>query len=756
MKKKTRTEIKTLGTEDEVVKEMSPRFVPLAKNRKDYLIRDRTTLNQQSIGALKSNVPLDHNHGTIADWYYPEYNLSEIITITETEALVARAFSRKEIMCLKEGFDIVGKNQKTVQYIKKRLHEIELVSKLPTRSLIRHIAADLIHSSNAFASLVRNAKYSSGRTRKTSSGMLKPIAGIFMIPFETILFKKNDNGHVVGIGQQGVNHGYNSTIKEYKEHNYVHFKINERTGFAAGTPLLTATKDDILALRRIEEDAEIMLYQHLFPLYQYKVGTEKSPARPYPDGTTEVDEVRAVYSSMPSEGAIVTPERHELKLVSNRTGAMDPFPAIKHFKQRVLAGIEISSLDIGDSETSNRSTSDSLSRILIDGVKYLQRRIEEYFDTAIIRELLLESTFDEDMVLDPENMVHLKFKEIDIDEQVKVANHRQQLFSTHGITQSEFRRSIGEEPFSEEEREDTFFARIDEPRMLLEKKDGPHDAAVYALARNENSFLSPEDLSKEQANAERVLQQANAAASKLSDGSEGADKQSASQNRPSNQHGTKAGSNGRKSSSLRSCFRDATASSSPTDMAESSLLTAWDYLLLQADTVKSKDVYRLVRITLDSALPHFVLALQRKMNEGLLDVMREESAELRTSVPDRFRWEGKRQVINLLERFYDLTNEEVGTKSNVNSDTLRSLTYRIRMIEQNELARSYNTGRANGYKQLGHDSAIIVPLRETDCSKCNQVSEMSLKFFAYMDAPPTSHPNARQIVRKRQHEEEKV
>ncbi len=494
-------------------------------------------------------------YSSMEAFHYPVYNFSEIIAIEETEGLAARAFGRKEGLALKEGWAFVGKNPKTVKYVRDRLDEVCYRSQRCTEELIRSTVSDLIRFSNHFESVVRSREHSSGRSIRQFGKTIPPIAGLFPIPAETVQIKHDRKGNPIALKQEG--YGSNKPVI-FGRANYLHFKINDKTGYAVGTPTLVPGRDDIAVLRRIEEDVEILLYQYLFPLYQYKVGTEKMPARINPDGTTELDEVQKQVSSLPSEGAIVTPERHDIDVLGAKQAALDALPYLEYFKARVLADLGISRLDIGESNSSNRSTSDSLSRILIDGVKYIQRRTEWQFWRMLLQPLLLESSFPASEMMKEENRVYLRFNEIDIDMLIKKQNHHAQMFSQHATTLPELRRSIGEEPFTEEQWLETHYKKHQEPMELLKNKASGHSAEAEALARNPNSEISSSGVSKEQEREKKEAEQrkAQGAGAKPTSGQ----KAGAGQNRPSNQHGKKAGPDPRKSAYMPASEAGARAS----------------------------------------------------------------------------------------------------------------------------------------------------------------------------------------------------
>jgi hypothetical protein len=436
----------------------------------------------------------------------PPYNLAEVITISETESLFSRSNERKISLCMKEGFFLRGKNPKRVQYIQSRLEEIAYYSNLSVQEWVGILIKDLVTFSVHWSVFVRDTQRSSGLPVMRNGRWTPPIAAMFSLPAETVYIRTNDRGVLTGISQDKYP-GKDKPI--WGVNNFYMMNINKHTGIPVGTPILVPVRDDIAALRRIEEDVEILLYQHLFALYHWKCGTEKQPARSYPDGQTELDVIKKKYSTLPTEGAIVTDGRQEIEPLTAK-GAIDALPYLEYFKKRVLAGIGLSSLDIGEGDTSNRSTSDSLSRILVDSVKYIQREISNHLSFHLFGLLMEESPFP-NTINDPTAKVWLQFEEVDIDMLIKKRNNTQQLYSSHCITEDEMRQEMGREPLTDEDREKMFINIVGERESEL---------MIQTSA------------------AEAQIKEAN---------------------RPSNQHGTKQGPDGRKSavgmlySDVRTC-----------------------------------------------------------------------------------------------------------------------------------------------------------------------------------------------------------
>ncbi len=375
-------------------------------------------------------------------FYPPEYNLAEIQRVEDVESYVRQSFNKKIALMFKEGYDFVGKNSLVVQYIRVRFAQIARASGIPTKKLIRDIGSGLIKKSNVFLIKVRDIKSSGGKIRKAlnSSKEIEPIAGYFIAPAETIEFQLSGNKVVTWRQRMP-----NGDLKPYLADNVVHMYYDRKDGFVFGTPLLVPVIDDIRALRKIEENIEILIYQHLFPLFQWKVGTKESPATVTEKGEREVDVIKEEIQYMPSEGGIVTTERHEITAIGAEGRALRAEGYLGHFKKRVFAGLGHSSVDFGEGETVNRSTSETLSQNLIDSVKDLQQIIEVFINEYVINELLLESNFRFD-VMDAENKVELKFKEIDLDMQIKKENHYADQFSKNIMTHAEARIGQGKEP----------------------------------------------------------------------------------------------------------------------------------------------------------------------------------------------------------------------------------------------------------------------------------------------------------------------
>lgn len=330
----------------------------ITRRKKPQVVEDRVPEVKVSIPdtkpvALMPNVktPVMNYHSQRGvgrgDFRSPEYNLAEVGRIEDTDSYVRQAFDKKVALMFKEGWDFVGKNPRTIKYIKARLAQIARASQIPTAQLLRSVGSGIVRQSNAFLIKVRKTEASGGKIRREPGRetVLQPVAAYFVAPAETMDFRIR--GNRVQRWRQKMPDG---SYKEWNPREVIHFYHDRKEGFVYGTPTIVPVVDDIRALRKIEENVELLIYQHLFPLFQYKVGTEDKPAGYDENGEREIDVVRREIQFMPTEGGIVTPERHEIKALGAEGRALRAESYLEHFKKRVFSGMGISAVDMGEGE----------------------------------------------------------------------------------------------------------------------------------------------------------------------------------------------------------------------------------------------------------------------------------------------------------------------------------------------------------------------------------------------------------------------
>lgn len=377
---------------------------------------------------------------TSKDFEDPEFELIQIQNGYNADSYIRQGIDKYVDQIFKEGYEIYGKNEQTVEYIKLRLSFIAEATKTPTTQLLTEIAEDVVKYSNCFLAKVRakDLNVLPPGVNVTGIGGAQPVAGYFCLNATTIKMKRDKTGVVTGYQQEV--EGGDKPIK-FKPEDMVHFHYKREKGNAFGTPFLWPVLDDVRALRQAEENVLRMMYRNIHPFNHISVGTDEIP------GTTpEIEEVQDAVNNMEVEGGIVTSSRVKINPIASDK-VIDAEPYLKYLEARVFSGMGIPAILFGRGDTSNRSTGDNMTSEMSDRIKAIQRTVEAIFNDFIIKELLLEGGYDP--VLNPDDLVEFKFKENDMDAMVKYENHVIFKFEHNAITEDEMRNMMNMDPIQD-------------------------------------------------------------------------------------------------------------------------------------------------------------------------------------------------------------------------------------------------------------------------------------------------------------------
>lgn len=412
-----------------------------------------------------------------------EYDLFEYSRIIDTEAIVAKAFERQRALIFKNGYYFESNNPKNVEYIKSRIREIEYVTGLTFRNFIEEMAYNLVMFHNSYILMVRNEKKSTGETVNVGNKELEPIAGWFNLPTETIQRKLKENGDVE-MYKQYIDP---ATFRLFSPEKVRHLKYNARSGFTMGTPPLEAVKDDILALRRIEESVETLIYKGIFPMIHVKVGTESNPAKILLDGSDEVEKMGYVMQELDEYGGITTSERVEVKAIGSESLALRVESYLEYFKDRVMLGLGVSDIDMGIGDSSGKATGQIISQTLKEAVINKQDAISEFITHVLFKPLLVESgMYDAEYLIPEEDLVKFKFNHVDQDARIKIESHILNMFNSGLLSINEARLEIGYKEIGDKE-----ISRIGKDKEMIlptyQVETAKVAAAAAAQSKKENS-----------------------------------------------------------------------------------------------------------------------------------------------------------------------------------------------------------------------------------------------------------------------------
>lgn len=609
-------------------------------------------------------------------FHAPEYDFVEIGMAEDTDSLIYQANFKKLAQAIKAGWIIVSRDAEHLSYIKRRIAEIEIAQGQTFWGLIVELLGNLLRYHNCFLIKSRDVDASSGRVRTIGETKIIPIAGYFVASPETMRYRigKDYNilayKHVMPDGRE----------KIFRPEDVIHFHVYRKTHHFAGTPAWTPVLDDVTALRRIEEHVENLIYQHIYPLFQYKVGTEKAPVERYEDGLTEIDVVKSKIQNMPTDGMIVTPERHEIKGLGSESRALRAESYLEHFKRRVISGSGLSEIDFGLGDTANRSTADTLSKIAIDNVKFYQANLANELNFSVIRELMMESTFNYDHS-DEAHRVELQFNEVDVESQIKLQNHFMLMYHGNMITEGEARKHMGKDPMSDENREDTHLHRVDKLKAEWQ--------------------------------AEADIEKANT--------------QAKNRQQPTNQHGKKSGPSARKSS-----LEDGLA-------AEVYGELAGDISTLRGKDLSMGYLRQLFLASAERAKRVYERTLTDKVYSGSRGYSLTPRLDLELAAIARKMIRETGQDLDRL--FKDAYTETASTLLSADSERLAIdiLEHRVRFIERTMSHRAHILGKVAAMRSAGIQRAIIKSDPEGEDFETRDGMVIELPFASQEELPPF-HP----------------
>ena len=274
-----------------------------------------------------------------------------------------------------------------------------------------------------------------------------PVVGYFCANPVTMKCKRDEFGTITEWQQD--NDGGTQT---FAPEDVVHFYYKREKGNAYGTSFLIPVLDDVRALRQAEENVLKMMYRNIYPFYHVAVGTEEQT------GTTrEVEELKAAIDGMDVEGGLVTTERVKITPIASDK-VIDAEPYLRYMESRVFSGMGIPEIMFGRGNTANRSTGDNMTSEMADRIRAMCRVIEMFFNSFIIKELLMEGGYDP--VLNPDQAVEFRFNDNDVDVMIKKQVHAIYKYEHNAITEDEMRDELGMDPIPDGDRAKLFVELI--------------------------------------------------------------------------------------------------------------------------------------------------------------------------------------------------------------------------------------------------------------------------------------------------------
>jgi hypothetical protein len=372
------------------------------------------------------------------DFFLSEYDLPTIANAIQLDGLLNRCVHIYVEQIMKNGYETVSRNEKVQKHIEKRLKEISLLTGISLHEVLTQATRQLVSYGNAFIIKVRSGTKSRfGKPYQLYGKIENPIVGLFVAEATTIEIGLNDGGDVTQYKQK-----VRGQEVFYDERDVIHLAFNKIPGTLSGMSSILPILDDLRALRKLEEEIEILGFQYSIPLYLYKVGNKDIPPAP-----GEIEEVSSTVNSMPTYGMLVVPGHHTIEVPSNNNTPVDILEFANHFKGRIFAGLGISPIAMGQVETSNRNTSETLDASMQTVTKSYQAILKNKIELCLLDELVLDGKFD--LLLED---VEFNFPEIDLEQQIKYETHIIQKWQNNLISLEESRNEMNYDRKLDEKR----------------------------------------------------------------------------------------------------------------------------------------------------------------------------------------------------------------------------------------------------------------------------------------------------------------
>lgn len=400
----------------------------------------------------------------------PEYDMLEPFVMYDTEAFLKQAVTRRLALMFRNGYEIstdldqdIEQGKTNVEYIYRRLNTLEYVTNEPTNAFFKKILVNLLLGSNCFLRKMRDEKLSAGvrngssKGRKGSPGLpdnndKTPVAFYQLIPSHSILpyFHKG----VISKWRRFYDTG--APWEDFSLEEIIHLKWDVKPGHVYGTPRTVGVRDDIFALRRFEENIELLFVNHLFPFFHVQIGNEKAPCWYGPNGESEIDTVRYQIETMPKEGIFVSDARVAVDVVGAEGKSLEVKEFLAHLKSRVFTGLGVSGIDMGEGADATRATADNISQNLKDSVKADMESFGDILRINFFKEWFMEANYSVS-VQKAVATTKLVFHEVDLDNKIKEENHILNLYNAHLLTEPESRKKLKKPPMTKADKKLTHY-----------------------------------------------------------------------------------------------------------------------------------------------------------------------------------------------------------------------------------------------------------------------------------------------------------
>jgi hypothetical protein len=404
------------------------------------------------------------------------FNYDRIDAFYMKESYFSRSLVRQIETMLRNGFEYISDDKEFLNIMKMEMSRIHMDSGISTRQLVYGMTMSLLKYGIVIIHKVREtvkddiAIDDKRRKRITKLRLISP---------HDVMFYVNQKGKIMGIQEIrysllssffqktfGGGAGYGIPIEDLA----IGYMYDPGDKMFPEPPCFQIL-DDILTLRSLEETIELLGFQFGSPLLHAKVGTDELPSN-----DVEVANVNARLGEMASNGMVTTDHRVSIDVINLQKGTIDLIPYVEYFKNRVLIGSGSSPMSVGEGNSANRNTAESLDNALADRCTYLSTVVSDMFNYNIIPDITVKSETPYEYKDIFNKMGDLKgyieFNEPTLEKKIARENSVINLWEGNLMPLSQARKTLKLHPLTDEEKKELFVNIVSIPT----KEAGPSAA----------------------------------------------------------------------------------------------------------------------------------------------------------------------------------------------------------------------------------------------------------------------------------------
>jgi len=416
------------------------------------------------------------------------YDYSRIDSYFSKESYFSRSIMRQVETMMRNGFNIVSEENVLSSYVKKELAFMQMTSGKYMNQHVSRMVTDILKYGLFVGQKIR---WTGDNPYDGANTVTNHIRSIRFLNPGNLYFFVNEANEIIGVREMlertlAAQHNKKTIAKGIPgipARDLVIGFITDAGDDIFPEPPCFQVIDDILTLRSLEETVELLAFQYGSPLLHIKVGSDDRPAN-----DAEVTRVHDNIQQMAPNGMVTTHHRVDIDSINLQTGIDNIMPYIEHFKNRVHVGSGTSGVSVGEGDTANRSTSESLDDALADRCTYISSIVTSVYNYNILPDIISSKGMTSEQMFDKwgDPIISLQFNEMSLEKMISKINTSINQWEGNLITLSEARKDIKRRPMSKADEKELFVNMVSIPLAKSKGGGAGDESAVNNKVKSQN------------------------------------------------------------------------------------------------------------------------------------------------------------------------------------------------------------------------------------------------------------------------------